>query len=139
MEMKPSRPLSLEDFWVSSHQVVHCPLACTAIRVLTLKQRQHQGNHTFYPSHLIVNFCRSLNIKVAATRTAPPTIYLYIHTHSDDESGWRWHCYEANRVRGVHAEPLPTPPHPLDCRREGEGGGLGWGAGWGARVTNGWD
>lgn len=99
-----------------THGHVHgCWKTCSSlfVSVLTLKQRQHHENPKFCPSPQLTtidHFCRSLNIKATVIRMALPTIYLFIHTHSDDESGLRWHCYEANGVRGVHSG---TPPPPL--------------------------
>lgn len=82
-----------------------------------------------HPPHssLIDNFCRSSNIKETVIRTAQPTIYLYVRTRSQDESGWRWHCYEANGVRGVHS----GTTHPEIGLQKGRGGGEGRGGVWG--------
>lgn len=80
--------------------------------------------HTPPHSSLIDNFCRSSNIKATLIRTAQPTIYLYVRTRSQDESGWRWHCYEANGVRGVHSG--TTHPEIGLEKGRGEGGREGW-------------
>lgn len=83
---------------------------------------KHTPAHPLPHSSLIDNFCRSSNIKATVIRTAQPTIYLFVRTRLQDESGWRWHCYEANGVRGVHS----GTTHPEIGLQKGRGGGEGW-------------